>query len=1389
MALDTASVLPPLASTMTPPGANIVPPPSDAMPQPPAPAPVTAASPGTVVTGRQTVFGTNYDGSPDAGDQANSGFFNNPKTGTPYNSHDTNQAFASLPFSVYRAAIGNPYDDKLKQAVSNGAYHVRATVGGKTQDFPIGDLGPAAWTGNALDLSGGAARQMGLTDNGKASYQIIGPDSKPVQFKGDLGIDPNAPIDPVKTRAGYSNDAIQRYLKFTQQFAPGLKVAMPEDVNKMDDYLQKGGHLYDMPFQDQLAYHLGKDPAFLTKPENLSIYYDQVWKPNASKSLGDQITGAISNAPGAMWDIAKGAAQYVGQTAQRMPEAAAYAMNKLTGAQNPGLEQAIGENMATNAQAITKGSVDAVDMIDAAVTNVSNLPRSLFSNLPGVSAQSKQAVDMQNAKDSQELLSRQFSRSNLVNQAQQFASQSYNLIGAKDLAQATASAQPNQQIVEGGSFLTNPTNMALEGVGMIAGGALKPIFFERAINNVVAANKADALATALKSAVTKTPDMLDPAANQAAATLAPMVRNAAGASSMADQDAGRVWKALMQSPNEQGTVSNILKTAAPIAQGASDTAKAVSSLPETLSKYFFRSNPEIQAKAALGISLGAEHVIPLGGTMMAGAKAASAPLENVAKLAGLAGKELSYGETTLPYWQRMAQGTTGLTRGVMQMLDHPAIYTAAGMTKGVIPGAIAGGVMGATGTPQPNVQSTLAGATQGAILAMFGGGFGQWQKYNSPGQTLMEAAGDFRRFKSMLNTTEAQSFNKLPPDAQGKLSQYAQHFPGAEINFIHDPAAEAGWHDPYAGSSGGSKVTINTASQTPLEGVIAHELLHSAAHSGNYPDVIDSLLGNQNKGTVGQYTLTDPAGKPTLDARGNYQTNPEFNALKQTYLNKISSNGEKASSLTDRDVAGEIWAEHGVDYLKSGQGFVDAKSAYNPAVASNPNAMKTAMAKLGYGFKPDGTLVKGTGLFPDLQKSNDVYGLMRSYMTEKRKYDFDYAEDRKDTVISPDEIKANPKILDRYRAVPEIARTKDGSPILDKSGTPVLNSKAEVEKTAQSLGESIKEGLARTSDSERDAHGVYANGSVTNFKSLPDHVIQSLRDSGKYNPEQINNLETLNQSLKDPEMAGREFRMFYQAALKGGKYGSIAGADRNVVPYGMQITQKGNLLVQSADFGKLVNSYLKLKGKPFMKDAGFTSPADFMRTADQYFRNHADNLPGATNLDADPLKAAVKRDAVNATLGLDTNHWRDANLFTRQLPNKVGSFIITPRLDRINKLTPTDVVRPFKSDRQYDLMNRNYLPGMKKYYNKQQMIDAGADGHLSHATRMDIPISDITGREPTPAAAEGEPYVKGKAITQPIEVEHDKESGKYVLYSGNHRVTQAEMNGDKTIPAFVQHNR
>jgi hypothetical protein len=89
---------------------------------------------------------------------------------------------------------------------------------------------------------------------------------------------------------------------------------------------------------------------------------------------------------------------------------------------------------------------------------------------------------------------------------------------------------------------------------------------------------------------------------------------------------------------------------------------------------------------------------------------------------------------------------------------------------------------------------------------------------------------------------------------------------------------------------------------------------------------------------------------------------------------------------------------------------------------------------------------------------------------------------------------------------------------------------------------------------------------------------------------------------------------------------------------------------------------------------------------------------------------------------------------------------------------------------------------------QKEMLAQGADGHLRQAFKAQIPLDKIMGHEPTPANyyEEDGKYKAGKEITQPIEVLWDKDQGGFMLYGGNHRVAQAEANGDKMITAFVE---
>lgn len=91
------------------------------------------------------------------------------------------------------------------------------------------------------------------------------------------------------------------------------------------------------------------------------------------------------------------------------------------------------------------------------------------------------------------------------------------------------------------------------------------------------------------------------------------------------------------------------------------------------------------------------------------------------------------------------------------------------------------------------------------------------------------------------------------------------------------------------------------------------------------------------------------------------------------------------------------------------------------------------------------------------------------------------------------------------------------------------------------------------------------------------------------------------------------------------------------------------------------------------------------------------------------------------------------------------------------------------------------------FLTKQQMIDRGADGHLSRALEMEVPIDKLDGLEPVPASDEpGGQYTPGRAVTQPIEVTYDKAQDAYMVSAGNHRIAQAKANGQSTIRAFVE---
>jgi hypothetical protein len=129
------------------------------------------------VQGRATIFGLNWDGSPDPTDNGQ-GYFG-------YDTRDKSLVGVSLPIAVINGTIGNYKDPETIKRIKSKAFRVKVRAHtGKEIVAQIVDVGPAKWTHNAIDLTYGAARGLGLTDNSDVTYWVIDHDGNIVPIHG-----------------------------------------------------------------------------------------------------------------------------------------------------------------------------------------------------------------------------------------------------------------------------------------------------------------------------------------------------------------------------------------------------------------------------------------------------------------------------------------------------------------------------------------------------------------------------------------------------------------------------------------------------------------------------------------------------------------------------------------------------------------------------------------------------------------------------------------------------------------------------------------------------------------------------------------------------------------------------------------------------------------------------------------------------------------------------------------------------------------------------------------------------------------------------------------------------------------------------------------------------
>ena len=148
--------------------------------------------------------------------------------------------------------------------------------------------------------------------------------------------------------------------------------------------------------------------------------------------------------------------------------------------------------------------------------------------------------------------------------------------------------------------------------------------------------------------------------------------------------------------------------------------------------------------------------------------------------------------------------------------------------------------------------------------------------------------------------------------------------------------------------------------------------------------------------------------------------------------------------------------------------------------------------------------------------------------------------------------------------------------------------------------------------------------------------------------------------------------------------GNLEAITREVIPWGWELTSKGNLMASMLDLTQFRNRALRAinQADPQMQLLFGNDMTQVEGTLKQWMDNHRQDLPGDNKI------GSQKRDAINALVGIATNINRNANPFSGKIGGP-GSAIKQFRLDRVDTAAGTGR-QGFHFD--YDKANGNLLP-------------------------------------------------------------------------------------------------
>ena len=575
--------------------------------------------------------------------------------------------------------------------------------------------------------------------------------------------------------------------------------------------------------------------------------------------------------------------------------------------------------------------------------------------------------------------------------------------------------------------------------------------------------------------------------------------------------------------------------------------------------------------------------------------------------------------------------------------------------------------------------------------------------------------GDATNFyRSLTDPSQRVIFNGMAPDLKRAIGTFSASNPGAKVEFV---TQGEGLYDRNT-----KTVMVNPNSRNPLKPLLTHEFMHHMLNNGIGDGVVAQLVGDGYQ-TGGILRSKD----------GGYEQ--QYEEFKSEYVNRLRQQHERDIKLRDaigdpvskserafqvpdeKYLAEEYFIETNVDdmlgLVESGKlGKMAGRMVLNDKVRALGDAILNKSAilrdlhfRIGGVMDKQGKMVKGNGfLGGQLYQSPEIRRMFNKMVNESvgRRGGIDAAKMKARNGIELPISGKNDPILGEMSSLWE--SDADGNPLIDKNGDYIPLSKQTDELRSQAGMLLVDDLRARQSRGEAIPDGELAYNPENNTWSgqyLNDRQIELLALSGRFNSKQIKQLKLMNESARatsdpnaDPAARGHRFSVIYQPALKKNRkgqwrYDQIKPQLRDVVPYGVEISKDGNILIRIMSTNQLfANASEKATTKRgrSLYDGNMDS---ILRDANAIIDLHGKlQATDAYFKDKYGAQWASHKEFINSVFGNVGKGHKDINPLVAS--DRVDAVVKSYRLDRMNKAT--QLVGATQLPYQNNLIKINYLP-------------------------------------------------------------------------------------------------